>query len=389
MASTDPPGLRLQDLPAETILRIMELSTPAAILNLCLSAKVYYTLFNNNKATTMRRALGNLPEFDLLLYLYTADREELQPTRMFCPRVINCETQSTPVNLMNADDIPRWFAGIPVLEHTFQFSDIEELWKRAKVIDWWVEMYPRLRWRDAPEDRRCLRPNEDTRVRKAVARWWLYAHYHHGFSYSYRSFVQPRKWEMSDTRLMQIRLMPTSEIRELVDLWCRVRDTVSKDLCSSPERICLCENGYGVDLVPWGDGEGRHQKIVRTYMKLDPEQLQYYLVHYSNWKKTVIINAISGCSEEFGRDTETLSASLNKVLEERMAVGGIDAWTNLPRFGILDEDRASERNHAEWLNDEWPDGRVPLTVQQISALPADTTALFRRGDDGKDTFIPY
>ncbi|KAI1139776.1 hypothetical protein F5Y05DRAFT_332390 [Hypoxylon sp. FL0543] len=389
MSSTDAPAPCLQAMPAETLLKIMELSNPSDVTSLSRSAKVFYTLFDNYKASTMRRSLQNLPEFDLLLYLYTSNREELQPSRLFHPRVIDCETTSGTVNLMDADNIPRWFTGIPVPMFTFTSYDFEELWKRAKVIDWWVEMYPRLRWRDAPEDRRCLRPAEDARLRKAVARWWLYAHYHHGFSYWHRSYLQPKKWDASDTRLMQVRLMPTSEIRELADLWCRVRDTVSKDLCSSPERVCLCKDGYGVDLVPWGADEGRHSKIVRTYMKLDPEQLQYYLIRYSNWKKTVTIDAISGCSKDFSRDTETLSVALNKVLEERMDVKGVAAWRSLPRFGILDEDRADEQQHAEWLNDRWLDGRVPLDLQQIATLPQDTSSLVCRGDDGTDAFVPF
>ncbi|KAI0121432.1 hypothetical protein F4776DRAFT_672470 [Hypoxylon sp. NC0597] len=390
MSSTGglPQG-HLQAMPNEVLLRIMENMTPGALLNLRLSNPMFDALFRRNRAITIVRALRTLPELPLLLYLYTSDEEELQPACLLRPRVIDYVGQPTPVNLMSVDDSYQLFPGITAPKHVLEFHDVEKLWKRAKVIDWWVDLYAAIRWRDNPQDRRSLRPGEADRVRKAVAHWWLYAHYHHGFTYWRRSFHQPKRWESSDTRLMLIRYMPTNEIRELADLWCRVRDTVSRDLCSSPERVCRCTNPDGVDLIPWGAEEGRHRKIVRTYMKLDPEQLQYYLSRYAYWRKAPTIKAISGCSRDFSRDTETLSTSLNKVLEERMAVHGDVNWSTLPRFGILDEDRADEQANAEWMNDAWPGGQVPLTVDEISGLPPDTSSLACKGDDGTDAFIPY
>ncbi|OTA65144.1 hypothetical protein K449DRAFT_420869 [Hypoxylon sp. EC38] len=389
LAATPPQGQLLQAMPNEIILRIMEHMTPGALLNLRLSNPLFDALFRSNRAITIIRALQALPELPLLLYLYTSDEEELQPTDLFRPRVIDYVGEPHSVNLMSADDGHRSFPGVIVPKHVLNFHDVEELWRLAQVIDWWVEVYAKIRWRNAPQNHRGLRPGEVDRVRKAVMHWWLYAHYHHGFTYWHRNFQQPKRWESSDTRLMIIRCMPTSEIRELADLWCRVRDTVSRDLCSSPDRVCRCTNPKGFDLVPWGAGEGRHRKIVRTYMKLDPEELRYYLSRFAYRKKAPTIKAITSCSRDFSRDTETLSISINKVLEERMAVhGGVD-WSTLPSFGILDGDRANAQANAEWMDDAWPGGRIPLTVAAIGALPPDTSSLACRGDDGTDAFIPY
>ncbi|OTA88091.1 hypothetical protein M434DRAFT_374945 [Hypoxylon sp. CO27-5] len=388
LAATPPQG-QLQAMPNELILRIMELIPPAALLNLRLSNTFFDALFRSNRAITIVRALQSLPEFPLLLYLYTSDEEELQPTCLFHPRIIDYVGESHSVNLMSADDSDQSAPGVTVPKHVLNFHDVEEIWRLAKVVDWWVEVYGNIRWRNAPQNHRSLRADELDRVRKAVAHWWLYAHYHHGFTYWHRSFLQPKRWDPSDTRLMHIRYMSTSEIRELADLWCRVRDTVSRDLCSSPERVCRCTNPEGFDLVPWGAEEGRHRKIVRTYMKLDPEELRYYLSRFAYRKKAPTIEAITSCSRDFSRDTETLSISLNKVLEERMAVhGGVD-WSTLPSFGILDEDRANAQANAQWMDDGWLGGRVPLTVAAIGALPPDTSSLACRGDDGTDAFIPY
>ncbi|KAI1412442.1 hypothetical protein F5Y13DRAFT_47355 [Hypoxylon sp. FL1857] len=393
MSPTNPSTKHfLRDLPAETILSIMEELPPWSLANFALSAKQYLWLYNSYKVTTMRRMVQNLPESKLQLLLHTAGREELQPSRMFCPRVIIYTGEEKKITLMDVDVVPEWFSGVPVPKFGLVFTDIQEIWKRAEVVDWWCEVYCRVRWRNAPEDRRPLRPHEQVRLRMAIVRWWLFSHYHHGLVYRHRTPYHPKRWERCDTRLMHIRYLSTSEIWELRDFFCRVRDTVSKDLCTSPERVCLCKDGYGVDLVPWSQDQGRHSKIVRTYMKLDPEQLRYYLTNYPNWKRTTTISAVTtACrSSDFSRDAETLSVSINKVLEERMAAKGIQDWSSLPRFGILDEDRASEQDHAEWLHDAWPDGHVPQDVdERLRGLPSDTSSLVCRGDDGTDEFIPF
>ncbi|KAI1104459.1 hypothetical protein F4804DRAFT_191688 [Jackrogersella minutella] len=377
--------LCLESLPAEILLQIMEEMTPSALSDFALSCKRFFNIFIGHKDPLMATVLKGLPEFNTMLYLFTADKDELHPDRMLHPRVIDFNTGSDIINFMQPDAASN-LAEVPQI--MLDPGDVVELWNLVTIVDWWVELYPRLRWRELPLDRRCLRAKEEVRLRKAIARWWLFAHFHHGFSYYYRSFQQPNKWS-TDTRLQHIRSMSTGEICELGDLWEVLKDTVSKDLCSSPERVCLCQSPDGVDLVPWGADDGhRHQTIVNTYMKLAPDQLKYFLTVYTGWQKGMAAKAISKCTRDFRRDTETLSVSINKVLQERMTVKELPTTSSIPRFGIVDEDRASDQDIAEWVDDAWLDGKVPLTESQIVVLPRDASLIVTRGDDGTDDAYP-
>ncbi|KAF3071277.1 putative f-box domain-containing protein [Daldinia childiae] len=340
----------------------------------------------------MTTVLQRLPEINILLYIYTAHKDESHTDLMLCPRIINYHYENITINLMELGGASQDFPNRRTFKepmYTLMTQDIEQIWNMAKVIDWWVEKYPGLHWRDNSDDRRCLRGSEVARVRKAVARWWLYAKHHHGRVFTRFTIYHPSMWT-TDTRLHHIRLMPTSEVSELWHLWRLVRETVSKDLCSSPEKVCHCKQGYSVELVPWGANEGhRHAKIVKTYMKLDPEQLRYYLRYYANWKKSVAINSLSGIEPYFARDCETLSISITKVLEERKIFTDVHSWADMPHFGILDEDRPNDLNNSQWLNDAWPDGRVPPIPAHIPTLPFDPPSIIARGDDGAETFLPF
>ncbi|KAI0884825.1 uncharacterized protein GGS22DRAFT_147254 [Annulohypoxylon maeteangense] len=388
------------DVPPEVLLKVMEQLTPTNLSNFVLSCKSVFVIFEQYKHTVMINVLQGLPEFDTMLYLLTAHKDELHPARMLRPRIIDFNTGLFTVNLMHGDVAPnstivpcsvtqgRCLTPAEVPKYTLKPWDLMALWNMATVIDWWVELFPRVCWRDAHLNRRCLRGSEELRVRKAVAHWWLYAHYHHGFTYNYRNYQQPKRWS-DDTRLQQIRTMSTNEIYELNDLWGVVKLAVSADLCSSPERVCVCKGNEGVDLVPWGQREYRHQKIVDTYSKLSPEQLKYYLIYFSNWKRVETAREISQGSRDFSRDTETLSVSIRKVIEERVALSRIDDPRDVPRFGILDGSEMDSQHASRWMNDAWPDGKVPLTRAQIDRLPQDQSALVVRGDDGTDACCPY
>ncbi|OTB14796.1 hypothetical protein K445DRAFT_23319 [Daldinia sp. EC12] len=382
----------LYGLPNELMLAIMELLCPADATNFALSCQHLLCVFLGNKERILMNVLKRQPEIKILLYLCTACEDESRTVQtMLCPRIVDYACEKFTANLMQLGDASQEFPyrrTFIMRKFTLTIQQVERVWNMTKVIDWWVERYPGLHWRDNSDDRRCLQGSEVVRVRKAVARWWLYAYHHHGSNPRF-SAIQPSKWA-TDTRLHHIRLMPTSEISELWHLWRLVRETVSKDLCSSPEKVCHCKQGYSVELVPWGAGEGRrHAKIVRTYMKLDPKQLRYYLSHFANWKKSVTVNSVSEIEEDFGRDSETLSVSLSKVLEERKIVKQVQSWGDIPQFGIVDEDRPSDLDTAEWLEDAWPDGRVPLSPEHIATLPRDSPLCVARGDDGTEEFVPF
>ncbi|KAI0181842.1 hypothetical protein GGR52DRAFT_57783 [Hypoxylon sp. FL1284] len=391
-----PTGL--DDLIPEMSMEVIQYLSPSDATSLFIASSRMRAIFNEHKAAMMTGIIKGQPGIENLLYLYTAQKIENDPDYMLHPRIVNvqCNGLDGPyaISLMGEDvDAFEFKSDVPSKWRTNTFdltmADVVELWHMVKVVDRWVELWPRIVWRDDPEHRRCLQPEEESRLRKALTRWWLYAHHHHGFYHAWRNFFEPRKWSR-DTRLGHIRRLSTDEILELGDVWDVVRDVVSQDLCSSPERICLCKGGYVVDLVPWGAEDGRHERIVSTYMKLGPDQLIYYLEHYSNWKRKVTLEAITADAHMFGRDTESLSVSMSKVLEERMLVRGMHGVA-FPSCGIVNEHRASAGAIRAWTNDSSPDGEVPLDRDEIRkrGLPQDYGVRIRRGDDGSDDALPH
>ncbi|KAI0595793.1 hypothetical protein F4775DRAFT_594920 [Biscogniauxia sp. FL1348] len=374
-------------LPTEMIMKIMEQMTPKDVSNFALANKRLFSIFKGSEVSMMIIILQNMPELEPMLYLYTATKMEMKPGYMLHPRTIvfnpECEGGKR-VYLIRANVAFSEGRLICPEKITFNFDNILDLWKLTKVVDWWTEAYPSLRWRDHPEDRRCLRTGEEARLRKAIARWWLYACYFHGAFW--RDIQAPKKWQ-EDKRLHHIRILSTQEICELEDLWGVMYDAISKDLCSSPERV-RDGSWSGVELVPWGEDERRHSNIVNTYLKLDPQVLQFFLVHYPLRRKADMIKAVSGSQRDFTLDRETLSLSITTVLQERMMLKphGIN---NVPRIGIIDEDRVSKEECEPWSNDASPTGKPPLTQQQINAFPFEPTKRVARGDDGTELSHPY
>ncbi|CAJ2510708.1 Uu.00g063330.m01.CDS01 [Anthostomella pinea] len=363
----------LATLPTELVLKAMESMTPKDLSNFAVANKRLFVL--------------RLPELETMLFFYTANDLDFLPRRMLHARTIvfNPERENgSKINFLHTS--VAFNDGKLICPERFEFgmADILALWKLVKVIDWWVDIYPSLRWRDHPEDRRCLRASEEARLRKAVARWWLFSHYFHGIHW--RDCNAPKKWQ-DDHRLHHLRILPTHEICELEDLWGVMYDTTSKDLCSSPERV-RDGNWSGVELVPWGLDEGRHSDIVNTYLKLDPEQLQYFLRLYHRRKKTDIIRAVSSSVRKFTLDRETLSLSISTVLQERMMLKPHGIY-DIPRIGIIDDDRVSDKECELWTGDASSNGKAPLTQQQISAFPAEVTKRMAYGDDGSETTRPF
>ncbi|XXG97592.1 Ribosome biogenesis protein brx1 [Hypoxylon texense] len=388
----------LETLTPELVLKILENLCPKDATALLLASEHIQTVFNNNNPYYITHILKQQAGIENILYLYTAQRVENHHDRMLHPRIINVEYNDSRgavnINMMGQDvQVYRYLSDVPLVYRTNVFTlsmtDVIKIWNKMKTIDQWIDLLPRVIWRDDPESRRRLSVAEETRARMALSRWWLYAHHHHGFYHSWRSFQQPKKWD-HDTRMNHIRRLGTDEILELQDLWTIVRDVVSRDLCSSPERICRCEDGYIVDLVPWGEEDGRHERIVSTYMKLGPEQLLHYLEHYSNWKRSTAINIITQDAHLFTRDVETLSVTMDKVLDERRLLQGLPLAV-FPACTIIDNTRAPLQNITPWTNDASPDGKSPLTAEEARNrnLPMCHGALCRRGDDGSDECLPH
>ncbi|KAI8624592.1 hypothetical protein F5Y19DRAFT_467693 [Xylariaceae sp. FL1651] len=374
----------IQAVPMEIILDIMELMSPRELCNFGQTNKHFFQIFTDKQAHILLKILRQCPELEILLFLYTANEMDFHPDRMLHPRTITFTFTSegadeNKIFLMRSP--VGWKKGKLVCPEKIKLNvfDLMEISKLVKVVDWWVEVYPRLRWRDHPEERRCLKLDEEARLRKALARWWLYSHYFHG---NYRRNTHaPKKFD-EDVRLHHMRILTTQEIHELDDLWSTMYETISKDLCSSPGKVYR-PTGSVVELIPWGKNGDRHPSIVNTYLKLGPDLIKYFLEHCYRYNKKYLIKTITNSTNMLLFDRETLSMSISTVLEER-AILNPDHTNPLPRMGITNEDRASPGECEAWNNDSWPSGFPPITKDEILELPLELTKRVPRGDDGAD-----
>lgn len=229
----------IQQAPMEIILDIMELLGPRDLGSFGLVNRHFYQIYKEKRTQLLLNILRGCPELEVLLHLYRASESDFLPWRMLHPLTVTFN--------LGADNAPEskvflkrssvhWKNGRIVCPEKVKLNkvDLLKLAELVDVIDWWVEIYPRLRWREHPEDRRCLKYDETACLRKAMARWWLYSHYFHG-NY-WRNTHVPKKFD-EDVRLHHIRILTTQEIHELDDLLGIMYETVSRDLCSSPGKV--------------------------------------------------------------------------------------------------------------------------------------------------------
>ncbi|KXJ86630.1 hypothetical protein Micbo1qcDRAFT_236720 [Microdochium bolleyi] len=383
LAPIEPGPSLLEILPTEIVLRAMGFMSAQDLTNLVLLNQRLYQIFKQNQSMIMTEVLRNRPEVPMLLLSYCANVEDLAGATMVNPRCFKFFTGLDTGKVITLckpteKDIPPNMETRPPVTLTAQ--DVDRVWNWVKVVDWWVERYPSLRWRDVSEDSRCLTATEEARLRKALARWWLYSTFFHGSFW--RQHQAPLKWSW-DRRLLLLRMMSTCELRELEGLMGLVWESISKDLCSSPAKVS--NNGtYEYEMVPWGEEEGRHSNIVNTYAKLDPLQLKYFLVDMAGRKKRDIIRTATELKQDFVMDRETLSISVKVVLEERLMLKPPNVM-DIPEFGIINDDRPAADKLASWVADSSPSGSCPLPPANVNSFPREVIRDVWHGDDGSES----
>lgn len=385
-------------MPAELIIEMMREMGCRDLTAFALANRRLFLIFKANQHAIMTAVLLRQPELEQMLLIFTIDKSDFYRNAMLHPRTINYHKgrdSSEPVELMKSSVAFREGKLICPRKIDLGPARLAVLWNSIKIIDWWVEEYPKLRWYKNPEDRRCLRRSEELRLRKAISRWWLYAECFHGDWVYYN--MMPKMWQI-DNRLHHLRLMSTIEIRELEDLWETVRATVQRDICSSvepgvsvasewpthdaPEFVANFYQ-YGWKRVPWGVEDWRSKSIVNTYLKLDPEQLKYLLEFVPRSNKAAVIRLAKDFRQEFDSQQETLSWSMDVVLQERFLLSNSENLTSIPSSGITDEDCFNDKDRT-FRSDAWPTGKPPLTKQEVDSFPTWHQKHIPHGDDGHD-----
>ncbi|ORY64235.1 uncharacterized protein BCR38DRAFT_485371 [Pseudomassariella vexata] len=374
----------LEAMPSELVHKIMTHAGVRGLTALVLTKKRFLAIFKENQATVMSTVLLRQPEFEAMLYLYTMDQREFNPGSMLYPRTIVFDAGRDDDKVISLIRSPVAFQEGKLIcprKIRFDLSDMVRLWNLTKTIEWWVEEYPRQRWRDNSEDCRCLRPSEEVRLRKALSRWWLYSHCFMGDYW--RDDCLPQMWE-TDGRLHHIRLLSSLEVRELEDLWATLWATVSRDICSSIDRGIDIDGFLAEGLVPWGHEDGREETIVNTYLKLDPRQLRYFIERGRRTKPkrmdTVWQARLS--TRSFGCDVETMTWAMDIVLQERV-MQKPQGVIEIPLSGIIDEDHCTDQD-GSFMTDGSPTGKPTLTNEEMASFPVGRRRWVGTGDDGVD-----
>lgn len=129
--------------------------------------------------------------------------------------------------------------------------------------------------------------------------------------------------------------------------------------------------------VLWND-QSRLGRIVRTYTKLDPEELAHYFDQIYNYSKRRLISDVRLRHPNFLGDQESLQAAVRSALSERPWLDGLPSLPTDLAGGIVDfgDDRDEER--AKYESDGSADGSLPkpATYSRVRSEYAP------RGDDG-------
>ncbi|KAI1323837.1 hypothetical protein F5Y16DRAFT_329886 [Xylariaceae sp. FL0255] len=401
MTGYRPP---IYGVPIDVMITLISYMKIRDVVRFIQTCTAYHNLYLEHKPHILLAILRQLPEHDLLLFLHTARPKDMLPGRMLHPRTISfdfgvqqLESGYTARKTTFLLKTPVAWEGKRLIcpkKYWFRYGDLMGIMKNVDVIDWWVDHYPRFHWREKEtiKDRRLLTANEDARLRRAIARWWLYSFYFH--DQSWRDRATPKRFD-EDPRLHHIRVLTTSEIFELKDLWTKVYELVSNDVCSS---LFFDHRKQKSELCIWGLNRSKHRYVVRTYMKLNPsacllrltsepvilantvhQLLKWLLQNYYRYDKETIIELVEKRAYGFVYDVETLSMAIDTVLAEREVLSG--HVYPLPPMGIVD--RASDDVLEPYLDDAWKNGSAPVPDEvQYDAMYHTPTSAIPRGSNG-------
>lgn len=140
------------------------------------------------------------------------------------------ETQFGPLHdviqlvTLNSSELPH-----QTRDPCFSLALAKQIAKCGRTANRWVALYPMLRWRVKPENRRFLYQEERHRLRRAIYRLWTY---NSAYTMDFEASVGPRI----------MRQYPTRELREIDELRAVFRDTLTHDCCLSNSAVQLHYN---------------------------------------------------------------------------------------------------------------------------------------------------
>lgn len=364
--------------------------------------------------------------FDELLHIYTATSGDIDGRAYYQPRTVifkrhpgdtgytigsrNAYAQSG-INLSSNMDNKNVSAvrtavgvassGAAVLTE----ADLGPILRMCRVVRQWEQLFPQMRWFHSPEDCRMLNEQELPRFRRAFYRWWLYGIYFHG-EWTRPQVGHPMPFVL-DIRTSQMRRHSTADLMELLDLHETMKDIILHYICprldptyqlvslkltpiitesasliyvqsyDPPPLIEQVSREHSLNEM-WND-QSKWARIVKTYAKLNPEELIHYFENIYSYSRKRLITEIRLQRPTFCFDQESLQGVIRCVLEERHLVDSLPIVPEDCEGGILDFGDERDEQRIEYGRDGRADGTLPPGVSAVRQF----SRYSPRGDDGE------
>jgi hypothetical protein len=304
--------MSITDLSTEILQKIFEYTELADLVHLSQTSKRNYRAFLGRRMHHLERALHNsyspLPS---LLKLTLAN--EPAPTR----RPIGTELRIALV-LNRITSVPA--------NPKLTLEDMKKMVHYGKIADRWTELYPRLRWRFASDNRRLLKAEEKERLRGAVYNHWTYTTLFHSRTFTNYSPDPPSPVSLDDPRHRLLRTLSTIQQVQLSEYLSHIETLVELDLYPSYS-VVLEQYPHSLphkslSKLGWGEGS-EYRRLVRDIMKLGPEDLLHLYEHTSTKSERADFLCAQGVC--FGDVPATMNYALSSITVERERLGyGLD-----------------------------------------------------------------
>jgi len=237
----------------------------------------------------------------------------------------------------------------------------------GRVAQRWEEIYPFWKWDSDFADRRFLSGHERYRLRRAIYRYWLYAHAFHTPAFPRTSRRIP---QILYQRAKLLQNWSTRELIEINDFQITLRALISSEICPSNSAVhamFLTDGGtiptfaakqrptiatqdffhhsgvaHGLDgsatkqedgIIGWGDPV-THYYIIEDLLKLDPQSMLWLYDHPQKWQ---VEGYMESLGDWFYNNGDTFSETLRSVLERREAE--LISEDEISGSGIVEKER--------------------------------------------------
>ncbi|PMD17702.1 hypothetical protein NA56DRAFT_264416 [Hyaloscypha hepaticicola] len=302
----------ITDLSTEILQKIFEYTELADLIHLSQTSKQNYRAFLGRRMHHLECALHNsYSPLPTLLKLTLAN--EPSPTR----RPIGTEVRIALV-LNRITSVPA--------NPKLTLENMKKMVHYGKIADRWTELYPRLRWRFASDNRRLLKAQEKERLRGAVYNHWAYTTLFHSRTFTNYSPDPPSPASLDDPRHRLLRTLSTVQQIQLSEYLSHIETLVELDLYPSYS-VVLEQYPHSLphkslSKLGWGEGS-EYRRLVRDIMKLGPEDLLHLYEHTSTKSERADFLCAQGVC--FGDVPATMNYALSSITVERERLGyGLD-----------------------------------------------------------------